>query len=186
MVLGLTTTHVANAQDRIYLGTRVPQMSTLDRSNIGAESNILNARGQMIFNTDSAMLQYWNGNLWVPVKTMEPATLVKQVTIAVEDGTFDTEHLIFYGTTAATTKPLKVLSIEPVFSDLAMRRNFLKVECAVQVVSGNTAEWSVIIENRNISPTNTCTLQSIVISYICDDVAELSNATQSITQIVGY
>ena len=186
MVLGLTATSVAHAQDKIYLGTRVPQMSTQERSNIGAEIHSQNARGQLIFNTDSAMLQYWNGDLWTPVKPADPQLpTVKQAIINVTDGAFDTEHLIFYGTTSIADNPLHVVSIEPVFSNLTMRRHFLRVESAVQVVN-NAAEWSVSIENRNISPSNTCTLQSIIISYICDDAEVLSNATQSIIQVVGY
>jgi len=61
------TTNVINAQDRIYLGIRVPQMSTDERTNIGVESNQLTARGQLIFNNDSLTLQYWNGDKWAEV-----------------------------------------------------------------------------------------------------------------------
>ncbi|MDR1951219.1 MAG: hypothetical protein LBP96_03200 [Bacteroidales bacterium] len=299
MVLTLAT-GVVNAQDKIYLGMRVPQLNTEERGKIGAETNPLNARGQLIFNTDSAALQYWDGEKWMQVnnekalleyitnnfsrklgdtiqnyitnnfsselgdtilnyittnftsefgdtilnyvinnvtqeltdsimanvsitgingieierngtskivvklpegqkngqiltwdnttsiwKPADPTPSVKQVTIAVEGGEFDTKQLIFYGTTSTTTKPLKVVSIEPVFSNIAMRRNYLIVESTIQVV-GNTAEWSVNIENRNISSANKCTLQSVIISYICEDTIELSNATQGITEISGY
>ena len=110
---------------------------------------------------------------------------VKQVTIPVENGTFDTKNLIFYGTTSAATSALKVVSVEPVFSNLAMRRNFLKIDASVQVV-GNAAEWTIGIENRNISSANQQTLQSVIISYICDDIAALTNAAQGITEISGY
>jgi hypothetical protein len=283
LVLVLTT-GVVNAQNKIYLGLRVPQMTTEDRAKIDAENNELNARGQLIFNIDSAALQYWNGDDWVQIlddksflnyitthfskelgdtileyitnnfpnklgdtilnyfinnmtqeftdsvmsnvsitgengivivgsgtsniivklpagqkdgqvltwddansvwKPVDPTPSVKQATIAVEDGEFDTKHLIFYGTTSATTKPLKVVGIEPVFSNRAMRRDYLSVESTIQVV-GNTAEWVVSIKNRNISLSNTCTLQSVVISYICEDTAVLTGATQGITEIGGY
>jgi hypothetical protein len=62
-LVSLTT--MVNAQDKIYLGVRVPQLSTVERGNIGAESNPQNARGQLIFNTDTGTLQYWDGTKWV-------------------------------------------------------------------------------------------------------------------------
>ena len=118
-------------------------------------------------------------------KAADQTPSVKQVTIPVQNGTFDTKNLIFHGITSTATSALKVVAIEPVFSNLAMRRNFLNVEATVQVV-GNAADWTVSIENRNISSANKCTLESVVISYICDDATALTNNTQDITEISGY
>jgi len=122
----------------------------------------------------------WNNSVW---KAANQTPSVKQATIAVENGTFDTKNLVFYGTTKATTSALKVVSIEPIFSNLAMRRNFLNVEATAQV-AGNAADWTVSIENHNIASANKCTLQSVIISYICD--AELTGASQGVSEIAGY
>jgi hypothetical protein len=342
----LGSTIAVNAQNKIYLGLRVPQLNTTERGQIGAESNQNNAKGQLIFNKDIGKLQYWDGTKWVqsdeadvnvtsnnktvgvvangtdfdlsvnakvvadslskqisktilgdsilkyitqnldnetynlgdeiqnyisknfstelgdtlltyitnnfPTKlgdeilkhitenvTQEltdsimknvtvtgvrgievegsgtsnvtvklpqgqstgqvltwdsgtskwqatnPISNVKQVTIAVTDGTFDTENLIFSGRTSVATTPLQVVAIEPVFSNLTMRRHFLQVDATVQV-EGNAADWAVVIENRNISSANQQTLTSVVISYICDDAAALTNATQEVAELVGY
>ena len=63
LILGLTINSV-NAQQSIYMGLRLPQMSDAQRTNIGAEAHAQEARGQMIFNTDSNALQYWTGTEW--------------------------------------------------------------------------------------------------------------------------
>ncbi|MCL2682998.1 MAG: hypothetical protein FWE63_05900 [Bacteroidales bacterium] len=62
------TTNVVNAQQQIYSGLRVPQLTTLERDQIGTEVDSEAARGKMIFNTDSLVLQYWNGAEWISVK----------------------------------------------------------------------------------------------------------------------
>jgi hypothetical protein len=54
----------ANAQV-VYKGLRVPQMSTSDRTSIGAEANPANAKGQQIFNLSTGKMEYWNGLRWV-------------------------------------------------------------------------------------------------------------------------
>ncbi|MDR0437128.1 MAG: hypothetical protein LBH22_02360 [Bacteroidales bacterium] len=126
----------------------------------------------------------WDNTLstWGPA---EP-TVIKQATITVDNGTFDTKNLVFYGTTSTTTKPLKVISIEPVFSNVVKRREFLHTDATVQVVGGNTAEWTVSIDNRNFSLDNTFTLVSVIISYICEDLTPLADDTQGFIEIVGY
>jgi hypothetical protein len=113
------------------------------------------------------------------------APVVKQATIAVVNGEFDTKNLIFRGTTSVATNALKVVAIEPVFSNLEMCNDYLTVAASVQVV-GNAAKWRINIENRNISTAKKCTLQSVIISYICDDETLLSSDTQGITERMGY
>ncbi|MDR0873086.1 MAG: hypothetical protein LBN27_06410 [Prevotellaceae bacterium] len=49
----------------VYKGLRVPQMSTSDRTSIGAETNPANAKGQQIFNLTTGKMEYWNGTKWV-------------------------------------------------------------------------------------------------------------------------
>jgi hypothetical protein len=121
------------------------------------------------------------------------APLVKQATIAVDKkvsdtlgfGEFSTQNITFSGTTAATTAALKVVSIEPIFSDLDMVDDYLSVSTSVNVV-GNTARWRVNIENRNIRSDKKCTLSGVVISYMCDDKAPLTNGVQKVTERVGF
>jgi hypothetical protein len=118
-------------------------------------------------------------------KAADQKPTVKQVTIAVVNGGFDTKNLTFYGTTSKATGTLSVVAIEPVFENSTMRRNFLSVDATVEVV-GNAAEWTVNIENRNWMPSNTNTLKSVVISYICEDKAALTDATQGVMEMIGY
>jgi hypothetical protein len=382
----LTLTTVVNAQDKIYLGMRVPQMTTEHRAEIGAESSPLNARGQLIFNTDVKKFQYWNGTSWVEILdetqdvevtsadgtvrvvkdgsrfdlsvnveqiadslanyiyntilgdsifqfiidnldvtnigdiineyltnnffndfgdeivnyitnnftdelgdtimnwftnnitqefvdsimakvniTSEDNTVtivrnspsdidlsvnisvigdslvsnntfvtnlgdelinnntfitnlgdslayyfnetnlgdtilnyinnnyedknnVKQVTIAVVNGTIDTKNLTFYGTTSSSTSALKVVSIEPIFTNPTPELfvdSYLNVSATAQV-AGNVAKWRVNIENNNFNANRKCTLESVVISYICVDEAPLTNATQGFIEKAGY
>jgi hypothetical protein len=177
-----------------YITNNVTQELT---DNIMAKVNITGANGIQIEGSGTSNITVklpegekegqiltWDNttSVW---KSADQTPSVKQATIAVENGTFDTKNLIFYGTTSVATANLKVVAIEPVFSNSAMRRNFLSIDATVQVV-GNAAEWTVNVENRNISSANQCTLQSVVISYICDDIAELANNTQGITEISGY
>ena len=248
------TTTLANAQERImvHMGIRVPQMNTEERTKIGAERHLQHARGQVIFNTDTEMLEYWSGERWVGAnesdsvlqyilenfpqqivdtvmanvsvigerglvvtrsgareikaslpegqrdgqiltwdnelevwRAMAPAQTVRQLTIPVLNGTFTTENLIFHGKTSASTSPLQVLGIEPIFEDAQLRRMFLRVDATVEN-SSNTAEWTVSIENRNFSPDNTFVLTDVVISYISADDANLIGGAQSLIQIAGF
>ena len=128
----------------------------------------------------------WNeaDSTWRPAA---PAAIVRQLTIPIpiEKGTFTTENLIFYGTTSTATNPLQVVNIEPVFSDIQMRRIFLRVDASV-TVDKNAAEWSVSIDNRNFSPGNEFRLISVVVSYICSDDSALTSDLQNVMQIAGF
>jgi hypothetical protein len=121
-------------------------------------------------------------SVWKPA---DQKPVVKQVTINVENGSFDTKNLTFYGTTSKATGTLSVVAIEPVFENTTMRRNFLSVDATVEVVD-NAAEWTVNIEKLKWMPSNTNTLKSVVISYICEDKAALTNNSQGIIEMVGY
>jgi len=114
-----------------------------------------------------------------------PAQTVRQLTIPVENGDFTTESLVFYGVTSASVNPLKVVNIEPVFSDNQQRRIFLSVDASV-IEQNNAAEWTVSVENRNFSPDNQFVLTSVIISYISADVQNLNVGTQDFIQIMGF
>jgi hypothetical protein len=314
----ILATNVINAQDRrsVHMGQRLPQMTTIDRAEIGAEANSDQARGQLIFNTDSNALQYWDGTVWVSLISPDSifkhivnnfsdelgdtiishiinnfskelgdtiishiinnfskelgdtiishiaknftdelgdtilnyithnvtqdltdsimakvtidgkygikvegsgtsnieislpkgesdgqllvwkgeewvqedlTTRVKQLSITITDGKFTTENLIFYGKTSGITGSLRVVSIEPVFSNIINRRQFLRVDASYQVDSvDNAVEWTVSIENRNFSPGNENELQRVIISYISSDPAGLAEGTRGSLQLAGY
>jgi len=57
---------VATAQT-VYKGLRVPQLTTEERTNIGAESIGTPAAGQQVFNLSSKQMEYFDGTKWVTV-----------------------------------------------------------------------------------------------------------------------
>ncbi|MCL2413630.1 MAG: hypothetical protein FWC94_00030 [Bacteroidales bacterium] len=73
LILTLTsvTSAISAQTTNVYMGLRLPQMSSQQRANIGAEANPQQARGQMIFNTDSGALQHWSGIEWVTLSDHE-------------------------------------------------------------------------------------------------------------------
>ena len=79
----LLTATVAGAQ--IYKGIRVPQLNTIERANLGAETNPVNAQGQMIFNTDAGELQYWEGSHWTSVAAAKDTVVGNEVTGAANE-----------------------------------------------------------------------------------------------------
>jgi len=129
-------------------------------------------------------IMIWNDDRWV---VSDQLSRVRQITIPVENGTFSTEHLTFYGNTTSGTN-LRVVSVEPVFSNLlslAARRQFLNVSTNAQVLN-NVIEWTVEIKNANFNPATTMTLASVVISYISDSPADISPDQQSRFKWVGF
>ena len=73
IALVLLTTNTVNAQtqEQIYMGLRLPQMSSTDRENIGVSKFPQHAKGQMIFNTETNFVQYWNGDKWIQLESKE-------------------------------------------------------------------------------------------------------------------
>lgn len=162
-------------------GMIVYNTATSGIAGVGATKGTL-TEGFWYYENKSATLE---GGIWKPLGGNADASTVKRITIPVQNGNFDTKNLIFSGKTSTANNDLKVVSIEPIFSDLTMMRNFLKVNSDVQVVN-NAVNWTVNIENRNISSENQCSLQGVVISYLCDDAAELTDIAQVVTEIIGY
>ncbi len=115
-------------------------------------------------------------------KTNLQDTLVKQLTIPLNE-VITTQSKVFNGITSAAGGKVKISSIEPrLTGDVLMRSAFLKVN-TLATLNGNAIEWSVAIENDNISSARTCTLDSVVITYICDD--DLTAGTVTSEVIVG-
>jgi hypothetical protein len=83
LVAAFLATTVAGAQ--IYKGIRVPQLNTTERVNIGAEANPANAQGQMIFNTDTNELQYWDGSKWTSLTEGKDTIVGNEVTDAANE-----------------------------------------------------------------------------------------------------
>ena len=62
LLLALCLTLVANAQ--VVQGKKVPQLNVTQRGEILTGGNEL-AKGQLIYNTETNCLEYWNGDVWV-------------------------------------------------------------------------------------------------------------------------
>ena len=56
----------ANAQTEVVKGEKVPRLSPEERNTISASGSPY-AKGQLIYNTDTNCLEYWNGDDWVPM-----------------------------------------------------------------------------------------------------------------------
>ena len=63
-LLAFCLTLGANAQTEVVKGEKVPRLSPEERNTI-SDSGSPYAKGQLIYNTDTNCLEYWNGDQWV-------------------------------------------------------------------------------------------------------------------------
>jgi len=129
--------------------------------------------GMYVYNTVTANdvspgVYYNDGTKWIRSgNEAKPGVKQFQITIGAD---IDTQSMIFHGETASVSSELKVLSIEPVFSDDVMSQTLLTVNSLAKPnETGTTVRWSVRIANANINSKKNCKLEKIIISYICDD-----------------
>ena len=132
--------------------------------------------------TATGQVLTWNGTAWTAIK---PASAVKRVTIPVANGAFTTESRVYNGILTETTAAIQVTGIQAIFQDRARRSTYLMVDASAEEV-GNVVQWTVSILNRNIDINNTMTLQSVIISYICDDADAPANDEQSYQELTGW
>jgi len=50
-------------------GLRLPQLTTIERNNLDLASNPTDAKGLVIYNTDTGCLEFWNGTVWISLCT---------------------------------------------------------------------------------------------------------------------
>jgi len=92
LIFGLSTKHV-NAQQTVYSGLRLPQLTTEQRTIVGVEAHPENGKGKMIFNADSNAVQYWNGIEWIQLdgkKTNPIWFYMPSIVINVSQNVMDT------------------------------------------------------------------------------------------------
>jgi len=130
----------------------------------------------------------WNetAGKWV-VSNSATQNKVKELTITLTaDNTLSTESLVFEGLTTSSTRPIKILNVQPVITgNSMMKRTLLQVSANGEVNNGKI-EWNVNIKNNNIDEDSTCTLSKIILSYICEEELSSDPTTINIYQQVGW
>jgi hypothetical protein len=126
-------------------------------------------------------------NKWMPSNTVND-NQIKELTITLSsNNTIGTESLVFAGLTTASTKAIKLLNVQPVFTgDSEMKRTLLAVDANGEVNSDGKIEWIVNIKNNNINSNKSCTLTKITIAYICVDDLTSDSSSINVYQQVGW
>jgi len=126
-------------------------------------------------------------NKWMPSNTVND-NQIKELTITLSsNNTIGTESLVFAGLTTASTKAIKLLNVQPVFTgDSEMKRTLLAVDANGEVNSDGKIEWIVNIKNNNINSNKSCALTKITIAYICVDDLTSDSSSINVYQQVGW
>ncbi|MDR1951218.1 MAG: hypothetical protein LBP96_03195 [Bacteroidales bacterium] len=141
-------------------------------------------RGMCVYNTATANdvlpgMYYNDGTKWIRGEGNSEVAKsnVRQLEITIDE-TIDTRSMIYHGETTMVQSDLKVLSIEPVFSDDVMAQTFFTVSSSAKPNEAGTAiNWSVKVINANISFSKSCKLQKIIITYMCNCELNTSRLT---------
>ena len=172
-ILDLNANNTDNGSKGLLL-PRVALVATTD-----ANPLTMHVKGMYVYNTATANdvspgVYYNDGTKWV----RDGAEFgVKQLEIAINE-TIGTRSVIYHGETAAVPSDLKVLGIEPVFSDDVMPQTLLTVNSSAKPNTAGTAvKWSVRVVNANIDASKSCELQKVIISYVCDNELTTSSLT---------
>jgi len=174
-VLDLNPNNTDNSTKGLLL-PRVALVATMNASPLTAH-----VKGMYVYNTATANdvlpgVYYNDGTKWVR-NGNESEINAKQLEIAINE-TIGTRSVIYHGETSTVSSNLKVLSIEPVFSDDVMPLTLLTISTSAKPNAAGTAiKWSVKVANANIDPAKSCKLQKIIISYVCDNDLTTSSLT---------
>jgi hypothetical protein len=172
-ILDLNTNNTDNGPKGLLL-PRVALVATTNASPLTAH-----VKGIFVYNTapanDGSPGAYYNdGTKWIRSggdnnDSSSPESNVRQFEITINER-IDTQSVIYHGETSKTSPDMKVLSIEPVFSDDAIAQTHLAVNSSAKLnTEGTAVKWSVRIMNANIDPSKSCELQKVIISYTGDD-----------------
>ncbi|MDR2835785.1 MAG: hypothetical protein LBV69_06255 [Bacteroidales bacterium] len=95
---------------------------------------------------------------------------VKQLEITLAaNNILSTESMIFTGLSSVSTNQIQILSVQPVFTgNVLMRKTMLAIDATAEENSG-AIEWLINVKNNNIDSTVNCTLNKVIVSYICND-----------------
>jgi hypothetical protein len=143
----------------------------------------MHVRGMFVFNTaernDVMPGVYYNDGIrWIRSSDENPTPDVRKLEIPIDD-TISTQSIIFYGK-AATEQPadLKVLKIEPVFSDEIMAMSLFMVNSSAKPTEEDAAvRWSVRVSTLNIDSSRSSTLEKVVITYTGDMALDIISPT---------
>ena len=100
----------------------------------------------------------------------ENSTKVKTLEISMNE-IIGTQSKTFFGTTATAGSTITIVGIQPQLTgDPVMLGALLKVNALANLNSSATAiNWKVAVESDNINSALSCTLEKVIISYICND-----------------
>ena len=148
-------------------------------SNIDLSVNIKNVGDSLASNINNTSLKDTIINL-----AKENSTKVKTLEISLNE-VIGMQSKTFFGTTATASSTIKIVGIEPQLTgDPVMLGALLKVNALANLNSDATAiNWSIAIENDNINSALSCTLEKVIISYICNE--DLSGTKSGIYSIAG-
>ena len=175
-ILDLNSNDTNNGTKGLLL-PRVALVATTDASPL-----TMHVKGMYVYNTATANdvlpgAYYNDGTKWIRNGNSE--VNVKQLEITINE-TISTRSMIYHGETTTVSSNLKVLNIEPVFSDEVMALTLFSVNSlAKSNAAGTAVNWSVKVSNANFDSTKSCELQKIIISYVCDDELTTSSLTET-------
>jgi len=167
----------ANNTDNGTKGLLLPRVALVATTNASPLS--VHVQGMYVYNTATANdvspgVYYNDGTKWIRGNGNSndgnsSESNVKQLEIAINER-IDTRSIIYQGETAEVPSNMKVLNIEPVFSDDIIAQTHLAVNSSAKLnAEGTAVKWSVRIMNANIDSSKSCELQKVIISYACDD-----------------
>ena len=175
-ILDLNPNNTDNGSKGLLL-PRVALVSTTDASPL-----TVHVKGMYVYNTTMANdvlpgAYYNDGTKWIRSGGSE--FNVKQLEIPINE-IISTRSMIYHGESNPVSSNLKVLSVEPVFSNEMMALTLFSVNSLAKPNEAGTAiKWSVKIANSNIDPLKSSKLQKIIISYVCDEELTTSSLTET-------
>ena len=169
-ILDLNANDTANGS----MGLLLPRVALVSTTN--ASPLMAHVRGMFVYNTATANdvlpgVYHNDGVKWIRGGNHSETTTLnlRQLEITIDEP-ISTQSVIYYGEITAVQSPdLKVLNIEPVFSDEMMPLTLFSVSSSAKPDEmGTTVKWSVKVSNANIDSSKSCTLEKVVITYMCD------------------
>lgn len=156
---------------------RVKLVSTTNSAPLAAH-----VAGMLVYNMVTANdvnpgVYYNDGTKWIRREGLQ--SNVKQLEIPINE-IISTRSMIYHGESNPVSSNLKVLNVEPVFSNEVMALTLFGVNSLAKPNEAGTAiKWSVKIANSNIDASKSSKLQKIIISYICDEELTTSSLTET-------
>ena len=163
-------------------GLLLPRVALISTTN--ANPLTVHVKGMYVYNTatvnDVFPGAYYNdGTKWVRSSGGSSESNIKQLEIPIGE-TISTRSMIYHGETSTVSSDLKVLNIEPIFSNEVMALTLFSVNSLAKSNTAGTAiKWSVKVANSNIDPLKSSELQKIIISYVCENELTTSSLTET-------